>query len=337
MIHPNLATVIALISFGAAIAPSAFAGKKASNGLPDCHGLSRKVQSILVLPDALPEQRVAAGLGNSRSLCTTAPNTLAGAIRATRPNALIYLRSEQLDSRDLAALPPRARLITYRPAALPRQGRLASSIRLQRHALASDSAQQLRLYSAYLSRSRRPVVAVVDRKVPALHPGTATIDWARLPEGLAQLCASGSHIMALVSPLRVQQLGHWLSQAPRCRSNWYVTSAARNGPTLKPILKAVAQKKLRAYLLDAIGYYRKQPRLIAAYGYQNLSETPGPEQSAAIRSLYYVFSAVDVASAKKMAAKRPSQKTLQQRRKSPARVYVFRIADEGIILDRKIR
>lgn len=289
--------------------------------LPRCVALgagpNSSARTVLVLPDGLPAATVAAGLRRGEAVCTATPESLATAIRLKRPKAVVYLNAKR--SEKLSALPYPTHLVSYKP--------LASG---QRHtSLAVAAGQRLRFYGRYLSRSRAPLVVLTDRAIPAISAKATVVPWQKLD--LASLCASGSQILALIAPIRIQQLAHRLAQPEpsRCRSNWYFTSAARTRTTLKAVMTAVARRKLRAFVLDAIGYYRKQPQLIAALGLPALAELPGPKDSAKIRSLYYVFSAL------RAAQDAPPRRGTQAPRMGQA--YVFRIQPKGLVLDRMIR
>lgn len=318
--------------------------------IPNCSSINNKanprkarahtIKKVLVLPDAITPQQVAPGLGDHDKLCLASPNTLTAALARLQPEAVVYLRKEQLSADQYNMWPKATWLITYRPSAHVKT-------QIRQKVLGVDSAAQLRLYSRYLSGSTRPVVVIADRKIPRLASlrGKAEpkyLSWQQVPANLKALCSAKSHILVLVSPSKAQQLGHRLADAERCGSNWYFTSSHRTQKTLKPLMKAIKTKKLRAYLLDSIGYYRKDPSLIAAFGYDSLAEVPTPQQSLAIRSLYYVYAALKEQGEREGFALRKGRELVERRfahtkAKTKAKAYVFRIAATGIVLDRKIR
>lgn len=337
----KLPMVLAVLSAGAvSFACRTFAVVEWS--IPSCATYKGSAAKVLVLPDAITPQQVAPGLGGDQSLCLATPSTLTSALSRLQPKTVVYLRKEQLSTDHYRMWPKATRLITYRPSA-----HIKTQIRNK--ALAVDGAAQLRLYSRYLSGSKRPVVVIADRKIPKLTSlrGKAEpryLSWQQVPAKLEALCAAQSHILVLVAPSKAQQLGHRLAEAERCGSNWYFTSSHRTQKTLEPLMKATKTKKLRAYLLDSIGYYRKDPSLIASFGYESLAEVPTPQQSLAIRSLYYVYAALKEQGGTDGLVTRRGR-NLHQRHsakatthaKSKAKAYVFRIAATGIVLDRKIR
>lgn len=324
-----LALLFALVGPTAAYSERLGKNKKEAHGenhsrlrrcMTPAAGPNSTARTVLVLPDGLPAATVAAGLRRGEAVCTATPESLGSAIRLTRPKAVVYLNAK--GSAKLSALPYPTHLVSYKP--------LAKASGQSQTSLAVSAPQRLRFYGRYLSRSRAPLVVLTDRAVPAISAKATVVPWQKLE--LASLCASGSQILALIAPIRIQQLAHRLAQpegAGRCRSNWYFTSAARTRTTLKAVMTAVARRKLRAYVLDAIGYYRKQPQLIAALGLPALNELPGPQDSAKIRSLYYVFSAL------KAAQDAPPRRGTKAARMGQA--YVFRIQPKGLVLDRKIR
>lgn len=336
---PKIRSALAVIAL--AMSASAFASRQKT--LPSCATARGMIaRTVVVLPEDLPAQEVAAGLSydgasskEASAVCAATPERLVQAIRTKKPRAVVYLRprlSTDLD-RDLAALPPRTQLVSYRP--------LVSG--WQRHtSLAVPATERLSFYGRFLGRSTAPLVVLADRPVPRIHAKATVVSWQELD--LAALCASGSQILALIAPIRIQQLAHRLAHgqvpvegqtaAPSrpvtpCRSNWYFTSAARTRTTLAAVMKAVQARQLRAYVLDAIGYYRKQPKLIAALGLPALSETPDPRQSRKIRSLYYTFSAIKAA--------QRSGNTQGSGSPRMRRAFVFRVLGTGLVLDRTIR
>lgn len=305
-----------LIGIIASMLGSAAVYSTVPRALPVCGTTANHQATILVLPADISPSQVAAGLSpqRQRGLCLATPERLATAAWGRRAGAIVYLRG----AAELPALPQK--VISYRP--IPGKSR----------AIAVAGPERLRFYGQFLARSPAPLVVLTDRNLPTIHHRATVIPWQQLD--LAALCASGRQILALIAPIRIQQLAHRLGQPPAdgrmpkpCRSNWYFTSAARTQTTLGAVMKAVTKRQLRAYLLDAIGYYRKQPRLIAALGLRGLSETPRPQQSVQIRSLYYVFKALEE-------AQRQGNAQHQGRMQ---KAYVFRILPKGLVLDRTIR
>lgn len=286
-------------------------GAPRPNLLRPCTTSGRGIGSILVLPESLPAERVAAGLSKSRRTCLATPEQLADSVAKVNPRRVVYLRG---GTDPLAGVdwPRSTALVTYKPLESPWMAR--------HHALTLGGEAQLKVFSRYLSSGKRPAVVIADRRIPDIAHGDSRfryMAWRDVTPNLDKLCRARRHILVLVSPSRVQQLGHRLAAADGCASHWYFTSAVRTKGSLAPIMAAVAKKELRAYLLDTIGYYRKDPSLIAALGYDTLTELPTGQDSKIIRSLYYVYAAL------RAAPPSPKQKS-----------YVFRIGETGLTLTR---
>lgn len=188
----TIASVFALL-----ISASASAVQPAAGELPPCAAAARP-STILVLPEDIAPGRVAAGLGRKRqgSFCTATPERLGFSAARHKPRAVVYLRP----TAELPRLPVQTQVVSYRPMA-------GSS----RH-IAVAGAERLMFYGRFLARSPAPLVVLTDRDVPNVHPKATVLPWQQLD--LAALCASGSQVLALIAPIRIQQLAHRLGQSP---------------------------------------------------------------------------------------------------------------------------